>query len=125
MEVSKTVVFSHDGDLADHIKGCEHDILCEIVQKHVQPGAKILEAGAGSGRWLAFLANHGYKMVGIEVNAKSVDKFIAHFPNIQYDVGDVTALPYPDEDFDAVLSLGVLEHFVDGAGLALKGRIVS
>ena len=120
MEVSKTVVFSHDGDLADHIKGCEHDILWEIVQKHVQPGAKILEAGAGSGRWLAFLANHGYKMVGVELNAKSVERFIVYFPNIRYDVGDVTVLPYPDEDFDAVLSLGVLEHFVDGAGLALK-----
>lgn len=120
VQVSKTVVFSHSGDLAGHIQYCEHDVLWTIMQKHVRPNTKILEACAGSGRWIAFLRQHGYAIVGIELNASSVKEFKTRYPHIQYDIGDVTDLPYPDEHFDAILSLGVLEHLVDGPELAMK-----
>lgn len=118
---SRTVVFSYENiNLLDHIKGCEYDPLWEILQNHLKKGCMILEAGAGSGRWLAFLTSRGYNTVGIELDAKAVERFHVNFPNIQYDIGDIESLPYTDGDFDAVLSHGVLEHLIHGPERALK-----
>ncbi len=121
MDPSRTVVFSWDKiDLMDHIKGCEYDILWTILQKSLSPGCRFLEAGAGSGRWLAFLTSRGFKTVGIELDARAVERFALNFPNIQYDVGDVESLPYADASFDVVLSHGVLEHLIYGPQRALS-----
>lgn len=121
MTVNNTVIFSHQGKLDDYVRECERDILWEIIKQHIPlNSSKILEAGAGSGKWLAFLSKFDCEMVGIELNQYSVKQFNESHPNIQYDVGDVRALPYDNKYFDAILSLGVLEHFVDGPELALS-----
>ncbi len=118
--VNETVVFSHEGSLCDYVSECQEDILWRIIKHSIPPNANILEAGAGSGKWLAFLDGQGYTVRGIELNLNSVRRFNAAYPDIKYDVGDVRSLPYADKEFSAVLSLGVLEHFIDGPDAALK-----
>jgi SAM-dependent methyltransferase len=74
--------------------------------------ARILEAGAGTGRVVRFLAARGYKNVaGIELNGAVVDEFNRRFPQLPLVQGDILAMPFAAESFDVVLSYGVVEHF--------------
>ena len=73
----------------------------------VSPGARLLDAGCGTGGFLARLAEP--RAVGLEFNppaairaaAKSGDRVVA---------GSVNAMPFADASFDAVASLDVLCH---------------
>ncbi|HEY0837596.1 MAG TPA: methyltransferase domain-containing protein [Azospirillum sp.] len=82
-------------------------------------GAAVLEAGAGSGRWLKALTDRGYDVTGIELNRADVDRFRSVWPDIRFDHGSVEHMPYDDGRFDAVLSLGVIEHMFYGSEQAL------
>lgn len=76
--------------------------------------ASILEAGAGSGRVLKFLADRGYSnVVGLELNVAAVADFNKRFPHLQMTQGDLLAMPFAENSFDAVVSYGVVEHFED------------
>lgn len=81
------------------------------------PPARVLDAGCGAGSVARGLAARGYLVDGLDGSAA----FIAHAeaqpgPAIAYAVGDLTALPYPDAAYDAVVSSEVLEHVADDAG---------
>ncbi|MGX7052297.1 class I SAM-dependent methyltransferase [Leuconostoc palmae] len=78
----------------------------------------VLEAGCGDGSIIFELLSHfNIKCVGIdfsEVAQKSTLKRMANCNKIfQYNLGDVHKLPYKDNSFDKVISLGVIEHFHD------------
>jgi SAM-dependent methyltransferase len=110
-----TVLFDFsDKPLDFFAAACSQDELWPVVQEVFPKGSSILEAGAGSGRWIKFLNDNGYRATGIELNSKDVARFRGAFPDLQMDEGDVRTLPYSDESFDAIMSLGVLEHMIDG-----------
>ncbi len=63
-------------------------------------GAKILDAGCGVGETVRYLRAQGYDAVGIDKAISSEEAFIYQ--------GDITALPFADNSFDAVLCECVL-----------------
>lgn len=80
------------------------------------PPARVLDAGCGAGSVARGLAARGYTVSGMDGSAA----FIAHAeaqpgPPVAYQVGDLTALPYHDASFEAVVSSEVLEHVEDDA----------
>ncbi len=99
---------------------CADEELWPIIQQVLTPGCSILEAGAGSGRWIKFLNEHGYRIQGLELNRPDVERFNDMYPEMSLDFGDVRQLPYEDRQFDAIMSLGVLEHLIDGPEDAAK-----
>ncbi len=110
-----TVLFDFsERDLAALFASCADDPLMAILRAHVPLGGKVLEAGAGSGRWIKALHDLGYDTTGIELNRADVDRFRAAWPDIPFDHGDVEKMPYEDGSFDAILSLGVIEHLIHG-----------
>jgi len=114
-----TVLFDFsDKPLESFSASCADDELWPVVQSLFKPGCSILEAGAGSGRWIKFLNDRGYRAQGIELNRRDVDRFHETYPLLKLEYGDVRQLPYDDQTFDAVMSLGVLEHLIDGPGKA-------
>jgi SAM-dependent methyltransferase len=89
-------------------------------------GATILDAGAGFGLTLVVLATLGADAArGIEFYEPMVRTANAYLPmlprelreRIAIDHGDVMEMPYPDETFDAVLSVEAVSHYreVDAA----------
>lgn len=64
------------------------------------PDKKILDAGCGEGVLVEEFRSIGYDIRGIDPNYKS--DFVEN--------GDITATNYPDDHFDVVLLLDVLEH---------------
>ena len=92
-------------------------------------GARVLEAGCGRGYTAAALVGLAAgDVAGVDLDVPgdaapaeiaSVRTALAGGGDVHIETGDLRALPYPDESFDAVYSLAVLEH-VDDLGAAFR-----
>jgi SAM-dependent methyltransferase len=79
-----------------------------------------LDIGCGSGRWAAYLAK---RLSFIEAIDPSSAVFAAkklllnkNYQNVRVTHASVDAIPFPDESFDLVYTLGVLHHVPDTEG---------
>ena len=95
-----------------------------LSQAAIKPGYRVLDLGCGTGT-LAILAKQSQpdaEIVGIDGDAKALrlaeDKASRSSVDIQFEQGDVTALPYPRESFDRILSSLLFHHLSSKA----KGR---
>lgn len=73
-------------------------IIIEIIKEFY--GKKILDCGCGEGVLVEEFKSKGYDIEGIDKNYES--EFVK--------AGDITNMEYPDNQFDVVLLLDVLEH---------------
>jgi SAM-dependent methyltransferase len=85
-----------------------------LVKRWVAPGARMLEAGCGLGRFTVAASALGYRAEGIDWSRRTIEMLQQRFPSIAWQVGDVRRLDVPDGTFDAVYSPGVCEHFEEG-----------
>jgi SAM-dependent methyltransferase len=87
-------------------------IVCEeLAQLPTGPTMRVLDAGCGSGRLLDELRDYGH-VTGLDLNPDSVEiaRSRGHEDVVQ---GPVEQLPWPDETFDLVISLDMVEHTPD------------
>jgi SAM-dependent methyltransferase len=90
-----------------------------VFKKHLPKGGRVIEAGCGRGQYVAALRALGYDAIGIDFAEPLVAGIKRAKPSLPVEVGDVRALPFPDGNFDAYISLGVVEHFWEGPELIL------
>lgn len=76
------------------------------------PGQRVLDVGCGRGEVLLACAEAGAEVAGIDYAEAAVRISRDTVPAAEIVQGDVTALPWPDASFDAVLSGDVIEHLV-------------
>ncbi len=76
------------------------------IRAHVPASSRVLDAGCGTGRTLSELSE--YVRTGLDVNPKVLDLARRRYPEIQWIEGSVSALPFSEGHFEAVLSLDVL-----------------
>ncbi len=81
---------------------------------------KILEGGCGLAPYLIRLRQLGFQVEGIDYNEAPLKKALSHDPDLPLKVGDVGAIPYPDDHFGGYISLGVIEHFTEGPLRAIR-----
>jgi len=75
-------------------------------------GAKILDAGCGTGKLALFWLNEGYDILGVDISDFSLA--ITNKKGIKTMKADIlVGLPFKNNSFDLVYSDGLLEHFVD------------
>ncbi len=108
------------GNLEADIGLCPLQTIEPFMMKYLPKEGKILEAGSGRGRWVFYLRREGFDVVGIEIAHAEVSAAKAFDPGVPISIGNVLATGLPDRSFDAVISLGVVEHFEDGPGKALE-----
>jgi hypothetical protein len=68
----------------------------------------ILDVGAGQGAALERY-NHGNRIVALDLLEKNRESLERH-PNVTFQAGDATAMPFTDRTFDVVFSNSVIEH---------------
>ena len=85
-----------------------------FILKYFKKEWKILEAGCGLGRWMIHLDDLGYSMSGIDISVQAIEKLKNIRPNLNLTLGDISSMPFEDGQFDAVLSVGVIEHDPEG-----------
>jgi SAM-dependent methyltransferase len=79
------------------------------------PGARVLDAGCGTGQYAAQLARRGYRVTGVDRSPELLGVARGLPPaRLAWVLGDVTSLPLARR-FDAVLCRGVLNDLLEDA----------
>lgn len=92
----------------------------ELYLKYLPKNERILEGGCGLGPYLIYLRNQGYDVIGVDYNKGPIRKIKEYDSSIPAEVMDVRRLSFKDGYFGGYLSLGVIEHFVEGPQQAIK-----
>lgn len=87
----------------------------ELALARLDPGLRVLDAACGPGYGAALLAKalgKGGRVTALDLDAPTVELARASHgaDNLEFRVGDVTALPFGAGEFDAVTSFETLEH---------------
>ncbi len=84
------------------------------IDRYVRPGSRILEVGAGTGRYSIALSRAGHRVTAVELIQHNIDVFKSQLrpeDDIALSQGNALDLSrFPDGCFDAVLLLGPLYH---------------
>jgi SAM-dependent methyltransferase len=74
----------------------------------------VLDLGCGVGRHVVYLAERGFRMAGVDISPSGMrltqDVCSVRKLNFEGYVSDMSALPWADETFDAVLSISAIHH---------------
>jgi len=101
------------------VRGCEKSPVWFWTKRYVKLPARVLEAGCGLGQWVRFLADHGYEAHGLDFSEEAIRAAQSVWPDLPLLCGDLRYIPYEDNSFDAIISLGVIEHDIEGPQEAL------
>jgi SAM-dependent methyltransferase len=98
--------------LATHIR---------MLEGYVGPGDRVLDAGAGPGRFTLELLRLGAHVTALDISPGQLELLRARVPDVEAVVGDITDLSrFPDDAFDVTVCFGgPLSYVVDQAGEAL------
>ena len=84
------------------------------IDKYIKPGDRVLEIGAGTGRYSHALARQGYAVEAVELVEHNIEIFrqtMQPGENITITQGNAMDLSnYPDKEYDITLLLGPLYH---------------
>ncbi len=86
-------------------------VLREVERLAIPPGARILDAGCGSGRVLDELARFG-RVSGVDLSSDAVAAASAR-GHARVSRAPIEELPFPDSSFHLVTCLDVIEHIRD------------
>ncbi|MGA3092595.1 MAG: class I SAM-dependent methyltransferase [Terriglobales bacterium] len=97
----------------------------EMIEARVAKGAKILDVGCGTGHLAGELMRRGYQAWGVDFSAGMVRYASEHYGADRFQVGDIEHLPFPDNTFDGIVCLGVMEYLTsDEPGLREMWRVL-
>ena len=102
-----------ESKLRDELKK-ENRFLMDSLFRYNAPGDKILEAGCGSCAFLYPMHHYRRHATGIDFACKTLQSVKYLAPELVLCAGDLTALPFKNNSFDAYWSIGVIEHFQRG-----------
>jgi SAM-dependent methyltransferase len=86
-----------------------------LAERGILPGAEILDAGCGTGRYSIELARRGYAVHGIDLSPELVEvarqSIREPAGSVSFEVGDILALP--NNEYAGILCRGVLNDIVE------------
>jgi len=92
-------------------------------------GEWVLDVGCGSGRFAEVALKAGANVVALDYSSAidACNNNLSSYPNFFPVQGDIFALPFPDESFKYIYSLGVLQHTpdVEKAFMSLPSKLMS
>jgi len=108
--------FSEEYDsLVDEYQSFGDQAVFGIMYDFISPGQKVLDIGIGTGLGSRRLHHHGLDIYGIDISPDMLDQCRRKGFARELKVADVISdpIPYDDDFFDHVISLGVFHFFDD------------
>ena len=97
----------------------------EMIEKRLSPGSKILDVGCGTGHLAAEFIRRGYQAWGTDLAEAMVQYARHHYDPERFQVADIEQMPFPDNNFDGIVCLGVVEYLAtDDAALREMWRVL-
>jgi SAM-dependent methyltransferase len=93
----------------------------QILEGYVRPGDRVLDAGAGPGRFTIEMLRLGAHVTALDISQGQLELLQARVPDVEAVVGDITDLSrFPDDSFDATVCFGgPLSYVADRAERAM------
>ncbi len=94
----------------------EYSLALEVLENHLKPGDKYLDAGSGATPLAYILAERGINATAVDGNPRLINDLNAFRPqdiygsNVKLEYQDLTKITYADNTFDAVSCISVVEH---------------
>ncbi len=95
----------------------EYAVTMDYIHRFAHPGARVLELGAGTGRYSVALAREGFHVTAVELvesnfailqkNGRGIERLQA----VRGDAADLSG--FSDQSFDLTLALGPMYHLYD------------
>lgn len=79
--------------------------------RRLAPGAKVLDVGCGSGKFLALAKRSGWCASGLDFDRDAISA--ARSAGFDAQIGDILTTSFPDEHFDAITFNHSFEHLYD------------
>jgi cyclopropane fatty-acyl-phospholipid synthase-like methyltransferase len=90
----------------------------------LEQGARVLDLGCGNGVPVArTLADAGMRVTGVDLSAEHVARAASAVPKATFAVADMLGVTFPDESFDAVVSIYAIDHVPRERHLSVFERI--
>lgn len=106
--------YDEDGRLLKKSRTPEYLNTMKYIKKYLKPGAKIIEIGAGAGRYSFALAEDGYDVTAVDLTPKNVEIMKRKVkPNHKIKIYEGNACDlsaFKNETYDIVLLLGPMYH---------------
>lgn len=83
-----------------------------MIDAMLPRGARVLDAGCGTGRVGGFLAEAGHQVVGVDLDPALITEAVATHPGATWLVGDLAELDLPGDGFDVVVCAGNVMTFL-------------
>lgn len=81
-----------------------------------RPGDRILDLGCAAGALTHFFSQQGATVTGIDSEPKAIEKARSLFPDLEFELADVSKLPQADHSIDKAVAGDLVEH-LDNATL--------
>lgn len=91
----------------------EFTIVKKYIDKYLKDNCKIIDIGAGTGKYSSYINSLGYDITAVELVKSNLVKLKENVPNIKAYQGNALDLSkFKDESFDIVLLFGPLYHLI-------------
>jgi ubiquinone/menaquinone biosynthesis C-methylase UbiE len=77
---------------------------------YLSKGARVLDAGCGSGRDAEVLRSKGFDVTGVDISNGLLEVARKDYPGISFVFGDLLKLPFPKDSFDGIWAQASLVH---------------
>jgi len=91
----------------------------------VESGTRVLDCGCGAGRFARMAADRGATVAGIDAAEGLIAIAAERTPTGDFRVGDLEALPWPNESFDVVTAFNAFQFADDKPRALAEARRVS
>lgn len=106
--------YDEDGRLLSRYGQVEFETTMRYIRRYLAEGARIIEIGAGTGRYSHALAREGYAVDAVELVQHNIDQFVvntAEGENITIRQGSACDLSaFANDTYDVTLLLGPMYH---------------
>lgn len=110
----------NSGSVDEQVDLCNYETTLEVIRGALPADGPILEAGCGIARWVIHWRRAGLPVVGLDVSHTALTRSREAERDLPLVRSDVTRFPFRDSSLAAVMSFGVIEHFLDGPQVALR-----
>ena len=103
--------FNEDKRLDSRHGNVEFVVSMSYIHSYIKPGDKILDLGAGTGRYSISLFNEGYDVTAVELVQHNLGRIKQKCPEMKAYKGNALRLRrFEDDSFDAVIMFGPMYH---------------